>query len=116
MAHLAAVMWVINRVMLSEPVFGAYTVLFTGLSSDVQVEDTAAYLIPWGRIREHKGTPRHDFIRAGRAVEEVGVGFGVWCEVVGVVRVEVEAIRIAVLMVNWGPWVERWCKCCVLFE
>ncbi|KAL2787807.1 hypothetical protein BJX66DRAFT_327598 [Aspergillus keveii] len=58
-----------------DPVFGAYTVLFTGLSSDVQVEDSAAYLIPWGRIREHKGTPKHDFIRAGRAVEEVG-----WCE------------------------------------
>ncbi|KAL3496415.1 hypothetical protein BJX62DRAFT_222091 [Aspergillus germanicus] len=66
------------------PVFAAYTELFMGLSTDVKVEDTGAYVIPWGRIREDKATPRHDLIRAGRALEERGLGYGEklweWCE------------------------------------
>ncbi|KAL3447786.1 hypothetical protein BJX65DRAFT_295596 [Aspergillus insuetus] len=72
----AVAMWIMNRVMLSEPVFGAYTELFAGLSNDVKIEDTGAYIIPWGRIRKEKATPRHDLIRAGRTLEEGGLG--VW--------------------------------------
>ncbi|KAJ5137889.1 oxidoreductase [Penicillium atrosanguineum] len=42
----AAVMFIMNRVMLSEPIFGAYTELFAGLSPEVTLETSGAYIIP----------------------------------------------------------------------
>jgi hypothetical protein len=66
-------MWVINRVMLSEPVFGAYTQLFAGLSFEAKVEDIGVYLIPRGRKLAYKPTPRQDLIRACRMAEEEGM-------------------------------------------
>jgi NAD(P)-dependent dehydrogenase (short-subunit alcohol dehydrogenase family) len=80
----AAVMFIMNRVMLSEPIFGAYTELFAGLSPEVTLETSGAYIIPWGRIRPNTATGRQDLIKAGDSKEEGGLGYGEklwnWCE------------------------------------
>lgn len=80
----ALVMCLMNRVMLSEPIFGAYTELFAGLSPKITLEDSGSYIIPWGRIRTDSGAPRQDLIRAGESTEQGGLGYGekfwTWCE------------------------------------
>ncbi|KAL4959539.1 NAD(P)-binding protein [Aspergillus stella-maris] len=80
----ALVMFFMNRVMLSEPVFGAYTELFAGLSPDVTLEKSGSYINPWGRIRPDADSPRQDLIRAGESIEQGGLGYGenfwAWCE------------------------------------
>ncbi|KAK7749830.1 hypothetical protein SLS53_000411 [Cytospora paraplurivora] len=80
----ALVMFFMNRVMLSEPIFGAYTELFAGLSPEVTLEKSGSYIIPWGRIRDNNAGPRPDLIKAGNTTEEGGLGYGekfwTWCE------------------------------------
>lgn len=80
----ALVMMIMNTVMLSEPVYGAYTELFAGLSPEVTLEKSGSYIIPWGRIRANEATPRQDLIKAGDSTEEGGLGYGeklwTWCE------------------------------------
>ncbi|RAH65580.1 NAD(P)-binding protein [Aspergillus aculeatinus CBS 121060] len=80
----ALVMFIINRIMLSEPIYGAYTELFAGLSPEVTLENSGAYIIPWGRVRPDSATGRQDLIKAGASTEEEGLGYGAklweWCE------------------------------------
>ena len=62
------------------PIYGAYTELYGGLSSDISIDETGAWLMPWGRI----GRLRHDIELAGKTEEEGGSGiaedFWVWSE------------------------------------
>ncbi|KAJ5823188.1 Glucose/ribitol dehydrogenase [Penicillium robsamsonii] len=80
----AAIMFVLNKVLLSDAIYGAYTELYAGLSSDITLENTGSYIIPWGRIRPNEATPRQDLIKAGDSKEEGGLDYGnkfwVWCE------------------------------------
>ncbi|KAM7219580.1 putative oxidoreductase [Rhypophila decipiens] len=80
----APVMCVMNKVMLSEPIFGAYTELFAGLSPNVTLEESGSYIIPWGRVRANAATWRQDLINAGDSETEGGLGYGErlwkWCE------------------------------------
>jgi retinol dehydrogenase-12 len=39
-----------RNLILYEPIYGAYTELFAGLSPEVKMEQAEAYDIPWGRI------------------------------------------------------------------
>ncbi|KAJ0279574.1 hypothetical protein CBS470a_009186 [Colletotrichum nupharicola] len=72
----APVMMIMNAVMLSEPLYGAYTELFAGLSPEVTPESSGSYIIPWGRIRANAATPRQDLIKAGDTKQEGGLGYG----------------------------------------
>ncbi|KAL3477563.1 NAD(P)-binding protein [Aspergillus californicus] len=69
---------------LHEPRLGAYTGLYAGLSGDIGLQDSGAYVIPWGRIRRDGECPRGDLVEALRGVEEGGLGaareFWGWCE------------------------------------
>lgn len=80
----AAVMFVLNRVILSDAIYGAYTELYAGLSPDVTLEKSGSYIIPWGRIRPNEATPRQDLIKAGDTKEEGDLDYGnkfwAWCE------------------------------------
>jgi len=38
--------------MLYEPIYGAYTELFAGLSPEVKEENSGCFIQPWGRIVE----------------------------------------------------------------
>lgn len=44
--------------LLHEAKFGAYTELYTGLSSEITLEKNGAYIISWGRIRPDEDCPR----------------------------------------------------------
>ena len=62
-----------------EPVFGAYTELFGGLSPTVTLENNGAWIIPWGRV----GNLRQDIVD-GKGKDEGGTGnaqvFWQWSE------------------------------------
>ncbi|KAL2702547.1 hypothetical protein AAEP93_006845 [Penicillium crustosum] len=70
--------------LLHEAKFGAYTELYTGLSSEITLEKNGAYIIPWGRIRPDEDCPRRDIIKAMTSTEDGGLGYQIrfweWCE------------------------------------
>ncbi|CAI7569788.1 unnamed protein product [Penicillium glandicola] len=80
----AAIMFVLNKVVLNDAIYGAYTELYAGLSPDITLEHSGSYIIPWGRIRSNEATPRQDLIKAGNSKEEGGLDYGnkfwAWCE------------------------------------
>lgn len=80
----AVIMFVLNKVILSDAIYGAYTELYAGLSPDVTLEKSGSYIIPWGRIRPNEATPRQDLIKSGDSKEEGGLDYGnkfwAWCE------------------------------------
>jgi retinol dehydrogenase 12 len=66
--------------VFKNPVYGAYTEIFAAFSSDVKLEDSGRYIIPWGRF----GTiPDH--VAAGMRPQDNGEPglsskFWNWCE------------------------------------
>ena len=66
--------------LLHNAKFGAYTELWSGLSSDLTMEHTGAYVIPWGRLHP---SPRQDLLDALQPKESRGTGvaneFWGWC-------------------------------------
>jgi retinol dehydrogenase-12 len=66
--------------VLKEPIYGAYTELYGGLSADITPEKNGAWIEPWGQIK----TPRVDIDKSGKTKEEGGSGIGEdfweWCE------------------------------------
>lgn len=70
--------------LLHEAKFGAYTELYAGLSSEITLEKSGAYIIPWGRIRPDMDCPRRDIVAAMTSAEDGGLGyptrFWEWCE------------------------------------
>jgi hypothetical protein len=77
-------MMLFNAFVLQETVFGAYTELYAGFSSEVGLECNGCYVIPWGRVHGDEGIPRKDLVSALRAEEDCGLGYGKkfwgWCE------------------------------------
>lgn len=71
---------VLARYLFHEPIYGAYTELFAGLSPEVNAARNGAYIIPWGRV----GPLREDLLVAQRTMEEGGTGqaakFWEWSE------------------------------------
>jgi len=69
-----------KSLILYEPIYGAYTELFAGLSPDVTMEQAGAHIIPWGRI----AVPRKEIMNAMKSKEEGRTGvaekFYNWCE------------------------------------
>ncbi|KAM5354043.1 hypothetical protein ACJ41O_000693 [Fusarium nematophilum] len=81
----ATTMFFLNRFILHEPRFGAYTELYAGLSDEISLEsNNGAYIIPWGRIRPDGDCPREDVMRAMLPAEDGGLGYCArlweWCE------------------------------------
>lgn len=66
---------------LYEPVYGAYTELWAGLSPEVTVELNGSFVAPWGCVRKHL---RKDLQVAQRSKADGGSGvageFWEWCE------------------------------------
>jgi len=67
--------------LLYEPIDGAYTELFAGLSPQVTASHSGEYIIPWGRL----GHPlRKDLLVAQKTESEGGTGqadkFWTWTE------------------------------------
>ncbi|TVY19487.1 putative oxidoreductase [Lachnellula arida] len=72
--------WVMKP-LLHEPVMGAYTELWAGLSREVTGADGGRYAIPWGRWHP---SPKKDILESLKAKTEGGTGlaaeFWQWCE------------------------------------
>ncbi|CAJ2502782.1 Uu.00g101760.m01.CDS01 [Anthostomella pinea] len=77
-------MSVLNATMLHEPVIGAYSELFAGLSPEITMEQNGIYIIPWGRLLPDADVVRQDILSAMKPEEEGGLGYGrrfwEWCE------------------------------------
>ncbi|KAI8632859.1 NAD(P)-binding protein [Xylariaceae sp. FL1651] len=80
----APVYFILNAFMLHEPVFGAYTELYAGLSPELKIEHNGTYVIPWGRRRPDNEITRKDILKAMAPEEEGGLGYAKklweWCE------------------------------------
>ncbi|KAL7892325.1 short-chain dehydrogenase [Trichoderma sp. SZMC 28014] len=78
--HVSAVQMVVINMMVYPPVNGAYTELFAGLSPDVTLEKSGAWIQPWGRF----GTQRPDLVQGSKSKAEGGTGiaerFWEWSE------------------------------------
>jgi NAD(P)-dependent dehydrogenase (short-subunit alcohol dehydrogenase family) len=74
------VKWLFSPV-LHDPIMGAYTELWAGLSPDVKCEDGGKCALPWGRWHTD---PRKDILQSMNSKEEGGTGlsaeFWDWCE------------------------------------
>jgi retinol dehydrogenase 12 len=74
MAHYIITQW-----LCSDAVFGAYTELYAGLSSDLSLAkgDQGAWIIPWGR----KDNMRPDMLEEAKKGEKgLGGKLWDWCE------------------------------------
>ncbi|KAI1811654.1 NAD(P)-binding protein [Poronia punctata] len=75
-------MAILNLTMLHPTIFGAYTHLYAGLSSEVKWGHMGSYIVPWGRLWANH--VRQDIVKAMMPEEEGGLGYGQkfwgWCE------------------------------------
>ncbi|KAM5346104.1 hypothetical protein ACJ41O_009109 [Fusarium nematophilum] len=71
MRHVSSfVQQFLNRYVLYDPIYGAYTEIFAGLSPKVTVEDSGRYIMPWGRF----GLVKDDLVAAMKSKAEGGTG------------------------------------------
>ncbi|SPO05240.1 related to Oxidoreductase, short-chain dehydrogenase [Cephalotrichum gorgonifer] len=63
---------VLRRTVLHPAVYGAYTELFAGLSTEVTMEKSGSWVVPWGRFMDI----RRDLVEATKAEAEGGTGVG----------------------------------------
>jgi retinol dehydrogenase 12 len=65
--------------MLHEPIYGAYTQLWAGLSTTVQLKDSGRYVLPWGRFGEH---PKNmtDYLRSRESGSSKAAQFYQYCD------------------------------------
>jgi NAD(P)-dependent dehydrogenase (short-subunit alcohol dehydrogenase family) len=79
--HMPRIVPIIVSPLLYGAVYGAYTELWAGLSSDLSIKDGGTYVVPWGRLHP---SPRPDLIAALASPEHGGNGvakaFADWCE------------------------------------
>jgi NAD(P)-dependent dehydrogenase (short-subunit alcohol dehydrogenase family) len=79
--HLPAILPIIASPLLYRPVYGAYTQLWAGLSSELSIKDGGNYVIPWGRIHP---SPSPKLVASLATEEGGGTGvakaFADWCD------------------------------------
>ncbi|OTB04509.1 hypothetical protein M426DRAFT_320626 [Hypoxylon sp. CI-4A] len=77
-------MFIMRMLWLKEPVFGAYTELFAGLSPEITKDTVGGYIYPWGRLIPDSSIVRQDVLKAAQSEEQGGLGYGKklweWCE------------------------------------
>jgi NAD(P)-dependent dehydrogenase (short-subunit alcohol dehydrogenase family) len=80
--HFSAVVPFLAAPLLYQPVYGAYTELWAGLSSELSIKDGGNYIIPWGRVHP---SPNPKLVAALATKEDGGTGvakaFVEWCDV-----------------------------------
>ncbi|KAF2679552.1 NAD(P)-binding protein [Lentithecium fluviatile CBS 122367] len=68
-------MLILKHLVLYEPRFGAYTMLYSAFSPDITMAQNGAYIWPWGKIRPNSRADINNAIGKGKAME-----FWQWCE------------------------------------
>jgi NAD(P)-dependent dehydrogenase (short-subunit alcohol dehydrogenase family) len=79
--HLPAIVPILAYPLLYKPIYGAYTELWAGLSSDLSIKDGGNYIIPWGRVHP---SPSSGLVASLASKEDGGTGiakdFVQWCD------------------------------------
>ncbi|KAM0818261.1 putative Oxidoreductase [Seiridium cardinale] len=77
-------MFLMRLAILHKPIYGAYTMLYAGLSPEVTIETSGIFIYPWGRLVQDSDVVRQDILQAAKGKEEGGLGLGpklwAWCE------------------------------------
>ncbi|KAI1307123.1 NAD(P)-binding protein [Xylaria venustula] len=77
-------MLLMKLTILHKPIFGAYTMLYAGLSPDIKRENNGIFIYPWGRLVPDHAVVRQDILHAMKSEEDGGLGLGEklwqWCE------------------------------------
>ncbi|KAI5920288.1 NAD(P)-binding protein [Camillea tinctor] len=77
-------MFFMRLTILHKPIYGAYTMLYAGLSPEITKENNGIFIFPWGRLVPDKDVVRQDILKAMKSKEEGGLGYGKkfweWCE------------------------------------
>lgn len=68
--HVPKVAMVFLNPILYKTVYGAYTELYAGLSTEITPNDNGAYVVPWGKIQTD--TPRKDIVQAMKPEKDGG--------------------------------------------
>jgi retinol dehydrogenase 12 len=78
--HMISLEVLAMRLLMYPPLFGAYTELYAGWSTDITEEHNGCYIAPWGRISR----ARADIDKGLKTVEEGGTGYATkffdWCD------------------------------------
>jgi NAD(P)-dependent dehydrogenase (short-subunit alcohol dehydrogenase family) len=79
--HLPKWVDILASPLTYQPIYGAYTNLWAGFSSELSMRDGGTYIVPWGRRHPN---PRPDLVAALASKEDGGTGvaqaFEEWCE------------------------------------
>ncbi|CAI6090933.1 unnamed protein product [Clonostachys chloroleuca] len=70
--HVSGIVTKVFHAMSWEPIYGAYTELYSAFSPDITVQNSGCWVIPWGRL----APVRKDIREAGMGVSEGGTGNG----------------------------------------
>lgn len=68
--HRPKIAMVFLNLLLYKTIYGAYTELYAGLSTEITPDDNGAYVVPWGKIQ--RDTPRKDIIQAMKPEKDGG--------------------------------------------
>ncbi|KAG0650273.1 Short-chain dehydrogenase reductase [Hyphodiscus hymeniophilus] len=69
-----------NKILLHDPIYGAYTELFAGLSPNITIADSGKYVIPWGRFADLKKDLEASIKTKAEGGTGVAADFWVWIE------------------------------------
>ncbi|KAF2098522.1 NAD(P)-binding protein [Rhizodiscina lignyota] len=67
---------IVNRLLLYDAVFGAYTELWSGWSEDITKDNDGGYVLPWGRLGGNRKDLEEEMGKSGGIAEK----FWDWCE------------------------------------
>ncbi|KAJ8130666.1 hypothetical protein O1611_g2964 [Lasiodiplodia mahajangana] len=77
-------LFLMRLTILHKPVFGAYTMLYAGLSREITRENNGIFVYPWGRLVPDHAVVRQDILKAMESEEKGGKALGeklwAWCE------------------------------------
>lgn len=68
--HVPKIAMVFINLLLYKTVYGAYTELYAGLSTDITPSENGAYVVPWGEVQ--RDTSRKDIVQAMKPENEGG--------------------------------------------
>lgn len=69
--HMPRIVPILVSPLLYHSKFGAYTELWSGLSSELTIEDGGKYILPWGRLHP---SPRSNLLAAMKSKDDGGTG------------------------------------------
>ncbi|ETS73445.1 hypothetical protein PFICI_15050 [Pestalotiopsis fici W106-1] len=77
-------MFLMRITILHKPIYGAYTMLYAGLSPEVTIDNSGIFIYPWGRLVSDRDVIRKDILHAEKSTDDGGLGLAAqlweWCQ------------------------------------